>query len=322
MKWHSNRELRHVHCELVFKMNFENNVRATLLYFDFFDHPLTQDELYTFFPVKMEAGEFSRLLSEALGKAPQGIRASDGFFHIRGNDDVVAVRKRREEEAKRMLHATRIIGKLLGLFPFVRAAFLSGSLSKGVNDGDADIDLFIITAEKRLWICRFILTGFKKIFLLNKKKFLCPNYFVTEDHLEIPERNIFTATELITLRPLFNERKLHDILEANSWVLNFYPNFLLRKRDQHFAFSAVQRLLELPMGDGHTANWDARLMNYFKEIWATRYPEFTPSEREFMFRTTPYSSKVHPKDYQSKILSAYENRLRKEKLERLIEIDD
>lgn len=51
-----------------------------------------------------------------------------------------------------MLAASAVVGKLIRYCPFVRGAFLSGSLSKGVDNGDADIDLFIVSAEKRLWI--------------------------------------------------------------------------------------------------------------------------------------------------------------------------
>ncbi len=296
-------------------MSFSDNARATLLYFDLFDHPLSREEMFTFFPERLDDTEFNRMLSQ------QDIRNVDGLFHIRKNDEVVAIRKSREMRAKTMLRASRIVGRFLRYFPFVRAAFLSGSLSKGVADGDADVDLFIISAEERLWICRSFLIAFKRLFLLNNKKFLCPNYFLTEHHLEIPEKNIFTATELITLRPLFNGKKLYDILQANQWVSKFYPNFQVDRAGTKGVSSPVQKLFELPMSDGYTANWDARLMHYFKRVWEKRYPEYTPSEREFLFRSTPYSSKVHPHDFQAKVLSAYEKRLQEEKLERLIKID-
>lgn len=297
-------------------MKFRDNVRATLLYFDLFDHPLTSEELYTFFPEKMGIDEFNKKLLQL------DIKSSDGLYHVRNSDEVVVTRKGREKKAKTMLRATRIVAKLLKYFPFVRGAFLSGSLSKGVNDGDADIDLFIVTAEQRLWVCRSFLIAFKKIFLLNNKKFLCPNYFVTERHLEIPEKNIFTATELITLRPLFNEKGLHDLLEANRWILNFFPNFQIDPFNDRPKNAPLQKLLELPMSDGYTANWDARLMYYFKGVWEKRYPEYSQAEREFQFRSTPFSSKMHPNTFQWKVLNEYEDRLREEKLERLTKFDD
>lgn len=310
------RELRLTAGQLWFEMNFSNDVRATLLYFDLFDHPLSRDELYRFHPANLTSAEFDKELSKVK------LRSSNDLFHLRSDDELVELRRTRELRAKWMLFASRIVGSFIRYFPFVRAAFLSGSLSKGVDAGNADVDLFIISAEKRLWICRSIMTAFKKVFLLNSKRFLCPNYFLTEDHLEIPEKNIFTATELVTLKPLFNRAKLYDLLAANEWISQFYPNFKIIGMAKPKSRSPVQRLLELPLSDGYTERWDTNLMLYFNEVWEREYPEFDSSKRDFLFRTTPYSSKIHPNDFQTKVLSAYEERLRREKLERLIRIDD
>lgn len=125
----------------------------------------------------------------------------NGFYLSHGSADIIRVRHEREQKARLMLSAAATMGALLRRFPFVQAAFLSGALSKGVATKGADVDLFIITSEQRLWISRTFLTAFKKFFLLNSKKFFCLNYFITEEHLEIPEKNIYSATELLTLRP-------------------------------------------------------------------------------------------------------------------------
>jgi len=255
-------------------MDFRENVQATLLYFDLFDHPLSASEIYTFFPQKMGEEEFEKQLSR------QPFRSADGLFHVRRNDEVVFARRKRERKARTMLYASRVVGSCLKYFPFVRGVYLSGSLSKGVNPGDADVDLFIITPEDRLWICRSILTAFKKMFLFNKKKFLCPNYFVSEGHLEIPEKNIFTATELITLRPLYNASMLQRLLDANRWISLFFPNFRRPRSKSKNGSSMVQRFLEIPMSDGNTSNWDDRLMHYFDKLWEKRYPGYTPEERD------------------------------------------
>lgn len=297
-------------------MDFRQNLRATLLYFDLFDYPLTEEELFRFMPEKMSFPEFMALLRGS------GLRPSNGYFHLRENGDLAAIRLDREKRAGWMLAASAVVGRLIRLCPFVRGVFLSGSLSKGVNDGSADIDLFIVSSEHRLWICRSILTLFKKSFLLNSKKFLCPNYFVTEKHLEIPERNVFTATELITLRVLYNTPMLKKLIEANrSWILAFYPNFEMKygKRSGHR--SLVQRALELPMNDGYTEKLDYKLMEFYRKSWKHRYPEYTDEQRDFLFRTTPYASKVHPNDYQTRILREYERRLSADGIMRLTRLN-
>ncbi len=297
-------------------MDFRQNLRATLLYFDLFDYPLTEEELFQFMPEKTSLSEFRPLARRS------GFRSSNGYIQIRERADLTPIRQERQRRAERMLLASKFVGELVKICPFVRGVFLSGSLSKGVNDGGADVDLFIVSSEHRLWISRSILTLFKKSFLLNSKKFLCPNYFVTERHLEIPDRNIFTATELITLRPLYNTEMLSTLLEANRrWIENFYPNFMLEYGKSPAHRSLLQRVLELPMNDGYTERLDARLMEFYRKSWKHRYPGFTDEERDFLFRTTPYASKVHPNDYQSKILLEYERRLSIEGLTRLTRLN-
>ncbi len=301
--------------KLKLEMSFERNARAALLYFDLFDFPLTEEELYSFLPVKEHKEEFTLKLRKA------GLRSSDGLYHLREGHEIASLRKTQQARAAKMLAAARFMGNLIRHFPFVRGVYLSGSLSKGVDSGDADIDFFIITAESRLWICRAILTMFKKIFFLNSKKFLCLNYFLSENHLEIPEKNVFTATELVTLQPLHNEELLRKLLAANEWIYNFYPNFKLKWETKRLRRSFVQKVFELPLSDGYTEKLDNKLMKYYRKLWAKRYRQFVREKREFLFRSTPYSSKVHPKDYQSIVLDAYEERLKTENLERLTRLD-
>jgi Nucleotidyltransferase domain len=309
------RELQNEAFELYVQMNIHDDLRAALLYFDVFDYPLTENELFTFMPARLEFDEFRAGLKEA------SLPASDGLFYLRPHRDLAGIRRARERKAKRMLAAASLVTLIVRRFPFVRGVFLSGSLSKGVNDGGADIDLFIVSAENRLWICRSILTSFKKVFLLNSKKFLCPNYFVTEGHLEIPEKNIFTATELVTLRPLYNPDIFSKLISANSWLYAFFPNFAVPQEEHGLRRSLIQRALEVPMSDGYTAKMDRRLMGFYRSLWKRRYPGYTDMERDFLFRSTPFSSKVHPNDYQSKILNVYERRLREEGLTRLTRLN-
>src|SRR6185436_3436265 len=65
---------------------------------------------------------------------------------------------------------------------------------------------------------------FKKVFFLNSHKHFCINYFVTEDNLEIPDRNVFTATELISVIPTYNYQLYSRFMNDNQWVKNFFPN--------------------------------------------------------------------------------------------------
>ena len=88
---------------------------------------------------------------------------------------------------------------MLFQFPFVRGVFISGSLSKRCAAEKEDVDYFIVTSANRLWIARTIMHLYKKLtYLRGRQDRYCMNYFIDEEALEIKEKNIFTAVEMIT----------------------------------------------------------------------------------------------------------------------------
>nr|BCX00100.1 MAG: hypothetical protein KatS3mg041_0146 [Bacteroidota bacterium] len=286
---------------------------SAALYFDLFGHVLSADELWAFLPVEADWYAFRRALLHSV-LVPIG-----GFWCLPGREELVSLRKERERRARQLMVAARWVGRFLAGVPFVRAVFLSGQLSKGVADPGADVDLFLITAERRLWIVRSLLIAFKKSALLNSRRFLCLNYLVTEAHLRIPERNLFTATELVTLRPLWGEAYRSRLLQANAWLWRFLPNtpWPIPQGD-----NAPRRPLGRAPCTRLCDEIDERLRRFWVHTWARRYPHLSPEERARRFRSTPFASKAHPEDFQDRILSAYADRLRLWGLERLLYWED
>ncbi len=142
-------------------------------------------------------------------------------------EDNEAVRRRIDGNlrASARLKTARRYTKIMAAFPFVQGVFISGSLSKGFAGPDDDIDYFIVTNPRRLWLTRSLLTLFKKFFLVNSHRNFCINYFVDTQHLAIRQQNRFTATELAFLLPTYNSQLHQRILQENEWIRNYYPVF-------------------------------------------------------------------------------------------------
>jgi len=83
----------------------------------------------------------------------------------------------------------------------------------------------VITTHNKLWICRTFLILYKKIFLLNSRKYFCVNYFISSEQLEIAEQNRFTATELNTLIPMQGKAHFEKFYTKNTWVKNYFSKF-------------------------------------------------------------------------------------------------
>jgi hypothetical protein len=201
----------------------EQSMLKVLAYYDVFRHPLTAVEIHQFLDLPCTALELEEVLDRMV---EQGLIHQFGSHYSLGNpESMVARRDAGTKLARPLLVKARRMGAFLSRFPFVRGILVSGSLSKGVAAAGDDIDFFIITEKNRLWIARTLLHLFKKLcYLAGKQHWCCMNYFVDGLGLEIAEKNLFTATEIVTLLPLFGSRNIQDFFMANTWVSAYFPN--------------------------------------------------------------------------------------------------
>ena len=177
------------------------------MYYDIFNYPLNSEEIFRFLGIHHidESIVVSRLLNL---KERQIIFQFENFFTLNNNRAAMDRRMKGNIEAEKYLVLAEKKGKLIAKFPFVRAVLASGSLSKGYMDENSDLDFFIITAPNACGLRVLLLVLYKRLFLFNSHKYFCVNYFVDEDHLEIEEKNLFTATELATVIPLYGSTQL------------------------------------------------------------------------------------------------------------------
>jgi len=199
-----------------------SDILRILVYFDLFDHPLTDRELRWFTPGYPTDETWADALTRLLRR--QAIFRIDGFYTLRNESRLCGKRVTKNRQAELLLNTAAGISGFLYRFPFVRGILISGSLSKHVADEDGDIDYFIITASGRLWIARSLLHIFKKItFLYGRQHWYCMNYFIDERALEIQEKNFYTAMELVTLLPFQGDGVLEGLRKANEWAWAYFP---------------------------------------------------------------------------------------------------
>ena len=178
-------------------------------------------------------------------------------------------------------------------------------------DEKGDIDFFIITEPKRLWLTRTLLTAFKKIFLLNSRKYFCVNYFVDTENLELRNKNIFTATELANLIPTYKFEVFRNIMDSNPWVRVYYPNFKtsFQKKDIYEKTPWFKRFFEWIFSglQGDYLDWLCHMIHlkYLKR----KFSEYDKTQFNQAFRSTKGESKHHPRNFQKLVLEAFEARL-------------
>ena len=134
-----------------------------IFYYDVFQHPLRLEEIHQYANYKQE-----QCIEDTADSLKQAIAAGylfvdEGFYQLTENPISVQKRIENNQRANKYIKRAQRISKFMLYFPFVRAVFVSGSLSKNVMPQDGDIDYFIVTKPGRLWIARTLLILFKKI---------------------------------------------------------------------------------------------------------------------------------------------------------------
>ena len=290
----------------------ERGVISTLLYYDIWRYPLTAPEIHAFYPLTAPSRErFTRALDDMVRDG--ALCAGGEFYWLPGRDRLADERERRQAHARRMWFMARCAARVIRAFPFVRAVFVSGDLSKNATGRGSDVDFLILTEPCRLWIARTLLVLFKKTLLFNSRKFFCINSFAATDALVVAERNIYQATEIAQLKPLYNTALFRAYLAANRWIWDFFPNFdtaalgLPRATERR---SRLQRLAEYPFRFLPADRIDAALMRAMRRTWARRHPDLDARTREEIFRCAPGESRAYAGNFQGKVLGAYAARLR------------
>jgi len=287
------------------------SILRTLLYYDIFNYPLKADEIQRFLPTNHVATDD---IVDALEEmSSQGYLFQFGdLYSVQNNEDWASRRLKGNAEAEKLLAIARKKGKFISSFPFVRGVLASGSLSKGYMDENSDLDFFIITKPGRLWIARMLLVVYKRIFLFNSHKYFCVNYFVDADHLEIEEKNLFTATELATVIPLCNAGLYQKLHAQNSWLLNFFPNFKPRPVNETAATSngIVKRVIEGIINIAGGNWWERYFMNVSLKRWEHIYKaQYTKVDFDVAFKTKKYTSKNHPRHFQRRVIELYQQKM-------------
>jgi hypothetical protein len=216
-------------------------VLQSVVYASLFDYPLTLDQLHaTLVGVRADPDTIaawwahSALLQSAVGHR-------DGWYFPAGRSDLVATRARREALSRKLLDRDSGLLSLVAGMPFVRMVALSGSLAHLNAEGSADLDLFVITAPNRVWSVTVAAVVLSK--LLGWRKRLCMNFVVSERAMKIAPEDLFSANQIIHLRPITGQSVFERFVGSNAFVRRFYPNFELgNEPGPHASASAADPL--------------------------------------------------------------------------------
>lgn len=225
--------------------------------------------------------------------------------------------KCRDEKLKK----AHLIAKSLRGIPFLRAVFLSGSVALGNTRAGSDLDLLIVAKAGRIWLVRTLVT--LTLVLSRRRRHAnltrdraCLNHYITDADLSIPYPSLYNALTYSHLVPLFlaaNQNYLGEFYGANSWLKDYLaqvpsgrilPGQVASAKKRQFSRRTSEKLLD---------GWVGNILEYLVRHFQWRRIQKDPRTRAPGGRViaTDRALEFHPQSQETKILAAYNLRLKK-----------
>jgi hypothetical protein len=230
----------------------EMAIARTVVYSSLFEYPLTLDELHRSLVESDQTAAEILAVYEGSALLQHIVEYREGFFFPIDRADLVAERRRREARSDDFLRRHEGLLRVVCALPFTRLVALSGSVAHLNLEATGDLDLFIVTRGASVWTVTVAVLAIAK--LLHRRRSVCANFIIADSHLRLEQRDLFTANQVIHLRPLVGVDVWGSLVAANPFVARFHPNAAARPNMRELPIDAaagpppiVKRLLELAL---------------------------------------------------------------------------
>jgi hypothetical protein len=198
-------------------------IARSVLYASLFEYPLSLAQLRQ---TLIESAQTPTEILVSYRNSPSLrllVDYEDGYFFPAGRRDLLGERRVREQRSRAFLLRHRTLLTVIAALPFVRLVALSGSIAHLNLEGSGDLDLFIVTKGRRVWSVTVSVIVLAK--LLRRRQTLCANFVLADTALALTQQDLFTASQVIHLKPLVGAETYGKLLAANPFVTRLYPNF-------------------------------------------------------------------------------------------------
>ncbi len=250
-------------------MLMTQELRATIEYFHFFSYAPTARELYIFLKKPIPFEDFERKLQSLCRKGIltslvfrndyryvplQFLSCSNPHYTLGGYSINHQLQTKKIHNSRSKLQRVSFFISLIGSLPSVKLVGLSGSVAMLSAKESDDVDLFVITTSKTMWITRLIILLVASALRVRRKygdstaqDKVCINLIFDESNLMVPhpKRTEYVAHEILQMKPLVVKGSTYMIfLDTNKWVFDIFPNADMVRREYREYESSMVRLSE------------------------------------------------------------------------------
>lgn len=220
----------------------EQEIFDTVRYFEIFALPVTATEIWRSLIVSAEGagrrwggqreqrlGEIERALKESLWLRAR-LSSCWGYYYLRRREGQAYVRARlaRHVISQHKWKLARRAAGILARLPLVKMIGVAGSLALYNTRPSSDLDLFIVTAPRRIWTARLLLLGVAQLIGRRRKHWdrkapdkVCLNHYITADNLVMTPaiHSIYTAVLYAHVMPVAGQGMFEQWRAANeAWI--------------------------------------------------------------------------------------------------------
>lgn len=238
----------------------KKELKETIEYFHYFSYAATTEELYVFLKKRVTFDRFrarlQKLCKEGWLKARtfrhdyryvpfQFLPVSNSHYTLGGYSIKQQLQAQKIQISRFKLQKLSFFISVVGGLPTVCLVGLSGSVAMLNAKETDDVDLFIITRSKTMWITRFLILTVASLLKVRRKygeteahDKACFNLIFDERDLAMPneKRTEYVAHEILQMKPLVSKAGTYLMfLDMNRWVFDIFPNaHILKLRHEEY----------------------------------------------------------------------------------------
>jgi len=214
----------------------QQSIKQTLAYFDTFDYPLTFVEIHKWLWKPDGIYTIEQVYTEVcLLKNNNTIYTLDGFYFFKEREEIVEKRQSAVLLVKQKIAIAKRASRIVRFVPFVTALFVCNTVAGSIPSQYSDIDVLIVTKDKHIWVCRFLITVLLFLFRLRRTTTkidnkICLSFYITQsaidfNGIQLTKPDIYLAYWIDQLIPLYDPTNfLTKIYLKNTWVHKKIPN--------------------------------------------------------------------------------------------------
>lgn len=211
----------------------------TIAFFDMFNFPLTETEILKYIKIKSDYLEVRKELMNLI--RDKVVCSCEGLYFLVGADLNIEARKENYNHSDRKFKLALKVSKYFLIIPWIKLICVANNIGTDNLKNSGDIDLFIVSKSKKIWLTRLFVVLIAKIMNVrpqknNKTDKICLSFFISEDSLDLSElrqggeADKYLEYWLLGLNPIYSKDNTFEMLfKANRKIIDNFPNYYEQK---------------------------------------------------------------------------------------------